>query len=167
MFEKTHNFPVKYQRCKTAWYFNGIEIKKQKIYGHWYRKKDDFRILIEKEIFGITHKAKTKKVWSYAKPSDYETDLNFIINVAINKKKDQLEQRIKSLKQWINDLPNLIKDKENFIKQLEEAKKNVSKENFYWHDHSRKIVEQLEDHNKVSSLNINNKYEKLSYLSFS
>ena len=63
-------------------------------------------------------------------------------------------------------MPILINKEEEFIKNLEEAKKNVSKEKFYWHDRSNKLQEQLEDHNKVSSLDINDKYEKLTYLSF-
>jgi len=164
MFEKKDNSPVKYPRCKSAWYFNGIAIKKQKIYGHWFRKKDDFRILIEQQVLGVG-KNQTKKVWRLVKPSDYDTDLAFIVNIAINHKQNYLDKVIQQTKDWINNVPNLIKEKETFIEQLEQAKQKISKENFDWKINPKRLQEQLEDTSKVQPLSINEVYEKLMYLS--
>ena len=162
MFEKKDNSPVKYPKCKSAWYFNGHSIKKEKIYGHWFRKKDDFRILVEKQIIGV--KSKTKKVWTIASPSNYDTDLNFIIDVAINHKQNYLEKVIQQTKDWINNVPNLIKEKETFIEQLKQAKQKISKENFEWGVSPNKLETQLSDISKVQPLSISEEHEKLMYL---
>ena len=162
MFEKKDNSPVKYPRCKSSWHFTGYSISKIKIYGHWFRKKDDFRILVEKQIIGV--KSKTKKVWTIASPSNYDTDLNFIIDVAINHKQNYLEKVIQQTKDWINNVPNLIKEKEAFIEQLKQAKQKVSKETFNWGVSPNKLETQLSDINKVTPIHISEEHEKLMYL---
>jgi vacuolar-type H+-ATPase catalytic subunit A/Vma1 len=163
MFEKKDNSPVKYPRCKSAWYFNGHSIKKEKIYGHWFRKKDDFRILIKQQTIG-RNENQTKKVWHLVKPSDYDTDLAFIINIAINHKQNYLEKVIQQTKDWINNVPNLIKEKEAFIEQLKQAKQKISKENFEWGVSPNKLETQLSDISKVQPLSISEEHEKLMYL---
>jgi ribonuclease BN (tRNA processing enzyme) len=163
MFEKKDNSPVTYPRYKSAWNFTGYSIRKIKIYGHWFRKKDDFRILIEQLIIG-SNKNKTKKVWRIASPSNYDTDLNFIIDVAINHKQNYLEKVIQQTKDWINNVPNLIKEKEAFIEQLKQAKQKISKETFEWGVSPNKLETQLSDISKVQPLSISEEHEKLMYL---
>jgi len=164
MFEKKDNSPVKYPRCKSAWYFSGHSIKKEKIYGHWFRKKDDFRVLVEQQIISRNGN-QTKKVWHLAEPNSYDTDISFIINIAINHKQNYLEKVIQQTKDWINNVPNLIKEKETFIEQLKQAKQKVSKETFDWGVSSHKLKEQLSDTSKVRPLSIHKDHEKLMYLS--
>jgi vacuolar-type H+-ATPase subunit E/Vma4 len=109
-------------------------------------------------------KTKPKKFGELVSPSNYDTDLNFIIDVAINHKQNYLEKVIQQTKDWINNVPNLIKEKEAFIEQLKQAKQKISKENFEWGVSPNKLETQLSDISKVQPLSISEEHEKLMYL---
>ena len=156
MFNKEHNNKVRYPRCKTVWrYFMG-QIRKAKIYGHWFRGKD-FYILEEQDIIGVG-KNRTAKIWSKSLPNHYDKEKDFLCEVAINERKEKLKKDILQHEEWIKNVPELIEKRKERINAIKEAIKLVSVEKFNWKDY--RIKHQLDGTEKVRPLDIENKIDK-------
>ena len=129
MFKREHTRPVRYPKCKSVYRYYIGQIRKTKIYGHWFHRNKNFYILENHN--NILHKKK-RLVWCNVKPSHYDKDVNFLIEIAIMDRQKKLKDEIFKLEAWIKNAPELIREKQEKIKLINQAIKKVSKEQFDW-----------------------------------
>tara|TARA_R110002012_G_C11305478_1_gene573906 strand:- start:55 stop:543 length:489 start_codon:yes stop_codon:yes gene_type:complete len=161
MFNKENNNKVVYPRCKTVWRYYIGQIRKAKIYGHWFRGKD-FYILEDRSIINLG-KTKHQKVWCKTLPNHYDKDKNFLCEIAINFRKEKLRKAILEHEEWIKTVPERIKHREERIDAIKKAINLVSVEQFDWKDY--RIKEQLNGNIKVKSIDIENVVDKKTFMS--
>ena len=159
MFIREHKSPVYYPRCKTVYRYYLGQIRKTKIYGHWFHKNKNFYIL---ETHNSILRNKKRKVWSVSNPSHYDKDVNFLIEIAINNRKEKLKKEISQLEDWIKNVPHLIKQKEETIEAITKAIKLVSKEKFGWD--SYRIKDQLNGTRDVKRLDLEHEVDIKSFM---
>ena len=159
MFKKEHNNPVYYPRCKTVWRYSYGQIHKAKIYGHWYHRNKFFYVY--EEHVRLDRRPKRKKVWYRVNPSHFDTDINFLVDIAINKKQEELKKAISETEDWIKNLPNLIKSKEQKIADLKTAIKLVSKEKFHWKTY--RLKDRLNGTEEVRPLSIDKRVQTSTF----
>ena len=99
MFIREHTNPVYYPRCKFVYRYYLGQIRKTKIYGHWFHRNKNFYILENHN--NILHNKK-RLVWCNVKPSHYDKDVNFLIEIAIMDRQKKLKDEISKLETWIN-----------------------------------------------------------------
>jgi hypothetical protein len=161
MFNKLNNNKVKYPRCKTVWRYYLGQIRKAKIYGHWFRGKD-FYILEERSVINIG-KTKKQKVWAKTLPNHYDKDKNFLCEIAINYRKEKLKKAILDHEEWINSVPERIKARKERIEAIKKAIKLVSVEKFNWKDY--RIKDQLNGNIEVKSIDIDDVVDTKTFMS--
>ena len=159
MFEKKHTSPVKYPRVKTVWRFYIGQIRKAKIYGHWFHRNKNFYIL-ENHNYHLS--GKKRLVWSRENPSHYDKDVNFLIEIAINYKQKKLAKDIEDCEKWIKEVPELIKRKQEQIEATKKAMKLVSKEKFEWKSYCAQ--DQLDGKREVKPLDLEAEVDTKSFM---
>ena len=159
MFIKEHKNPVYYPRCKLVYRYYLGQIRKTKIYGHWFHKNKNFYILETHN--NILHNKK-RKVWSVSNPSHYDKDVNFLIEIAIIEKQKKLKKEISELEDWIKNVPELIKQKQERITAMTKAIKLVSKEKFGWRSHC--IQDQLNGTRDVKPIDLEHEVDIKTFM---
>ena len=78
-------------------------------------QKQNFYILENHN--NILHNKK-RLVWCNVKPSHYDKDVNFLIEIAIMDRQKKLKDEISKLEAWIKNAPELIKEKQEKIQLI-------------------------------------------------
>ena len=122
MFKREHTSPVRYPKCRSVYRYYIGQIRKTKIYGHWFHRNKNFYIL-ENHNYHLS--GKKRLVWSRENPSHYDKDVNFLIEIAINYKQKKLAKDIEDCEKWIKEVPEIIKRKQEQIEATKKAMKLV------------------------------------------
>ncbi len=159
MFIREHTNPVYYPRCKFVYRYYLGQIRKTKIYGHWFHRNKNFYVL---EVHNSILRGKKRKVWSSVVPSHYDKDVQFLIEIAINDKQKKLKKEISKLEDWIKDVPEMVKKKQEQITAMTKAIKLVSKEKFGWSSHC--VQDQLNGTRDVKPIDLEHEVDIKSFM---
>ena len=133
MFSKEKKYEV-WNKPKLFWFAGYTNIERVKLYGYQYSSKGNFYVYQKQDHMDLSSAKyiQNKKTWIHSEPKEYDQDKSFIINVMIEKKKEQIKQLINRTQKQIDDMPQtliILKDK---ISNLEEMAKLVSENKFHW-----------------------------------
>ena len=138
MFKREHTSPVRYPKCKSVYRYYIGQIRKTKIYGHWFHRNKNFYIL-------ENHK-----------------DVNFLIEIAIMDRQKKLKDEISKLEAWIKNAPELIREKQEKIQLINQAIKKVSKEKFDWKTY--RIANQLNGSEVVRPIDLEHTFDTKTFM---
>jgi hypothetical protein len=159
MFKREHTSPVRYPKCKSVYRYYIGQIRKTKIYGHWFHRNKNFYVLENHN--NILHNKK-RLVWCNVKPSHYDKDVNFLIEIAIMDRQKKLKDEISKLEAWIKNVPELIREKQEKIQLINQAIKKVSKEKFDWKTY--RIANQLSGSEVVRPIDLEHTFDTKTFM---
>jgi hypothetical protein len=159
MFKREHTSPVRYLKCRSVYRYYIGQIRKTKIYGHWFHRNKNFYVLENHN--NILHNKK-RLVWCNVKPSHYDKDVNFLIEIAIMDRQKKLKDEISKLEAWIKNVPELIREKQEKIQLINQAIKKVSKEKFDWKTY--RIANQLSGSEVVRPIDLEHTFDTKTFM---
>ena len=109
-----------WQRPKTFWSFSYRKVFRIKLYGYQYTRKHNIFYVYMKQEFGSLNSNKTqiKKQWVQAFPNYFDKDKSFIIETALNFRKQKVRKKLDELKSQLKKLPNRIEDLELILSKI-------------------------------------------------
>lgn len=133
MFSKQKSYEV-WSKPKLFWHCNHASIERVKLYGYQFSSKGNFYVYVKQNHMSLSggKYIHNKKTWVHCEPKDYDQDKSFIINVMIEKKKQEIKDVINKTQKQIVDMPQTLIRLKNRITDLEEMVKMVSEEKFTW-----------------------------------
>jgi|LauGreSuBDMM15SN_2_FD.fasta_scaffold321397_1 hypothetical protein len=133
MFSKEKKYET-WAKPKLFWHGDHGYITRIKLYGYQFSSKGNFYVYIKQDHLSLSGAKyiKDKKTWVCCEPKDYDQDKSFIINVMIEKKKEQIKDQMIKIQKSIDDAPQYLIRLKDRLTDLEKIIKMVSEEKYGW-----------------------------------
>jgi len=162
MFSKEKKYET-WSKPKLFWHTGHGSIERVKLYGYQFTRKGNFYVYVKQNHMSLSggKYIHDQKTWVQCEPREYDQDKSFIINVMIEKKKEQIKDVINKTQKEIDDMPQRLIRLKDKIADLEQMVKLVSEDKFNWKTFTKaseqspeplKVYETVKDNSGVTSV---------------
>ena len=162
MFSKEKKYET-WTKPKLFWHTSYNSICRVKLYGYQFTNKGNFYVYEKQNhmTFSSSKYTHDKKTWVHCEPREYDQDKSFIINVMIEKKKQEIKDDIIKTQKLIDDMPQRLIRLKDKMTDLEQIVKMVSEEKYTWKTFTKaseqtpeplKIYETVKDNSGVTNV---------------
>jgi hypothetical protein len=162
MFSKEKKYEV-WTKPKLFWHTNHGSIDRVKLYGYQFSNKGNFYVYVKQNHMSLRggKYIQNKKTWVHCLPEEYDQDKSFIINVMIEKKKQEIRDVINKTQKQIDDMPQTLIRLKDKITDLEQMVKMVSEEKYLWKTYTKaseqtpeplKVYDTIKDNDGITNV---------------